>query len=510
MATGNVSSNTPNPLPPIVSTARALFVGLLWGALMLVVFGLWMRSKYDGRAPVVTPIFFGAGLVAAALTLWQAYTLWFAKETAEQKLATLTNQQRLFSFVFLAGALGLIVMAFVVGVAKKDNGSYGFLLENFGETVGCLLFGLITLVSGYVLQMPRTESLSPMQFLVGKVPVLKLSVVVIGAACLLAFGYLGFVRHIGFEWAPELAALVFMSMLCASCFFLLNIPSVDEFAVRFFVLTFGGFTGLILFFLSIGRAYLWRQDIFLGGISAWQGPNAWRFWLCAYLFFVSLVLMAASFNLARADIRSSAMLRRVMYGYDAIVQMLLVVVILAVLNVVVYAMVPFTYDWTQGRGIYDLSPSTKNLISNLKKEINVIVLLRQGSDTYRDVRNLTDNMQALSSKLHVKFVSPDVDPLEYGKLVTNFPQIPPDPRMGGGRGILIVAGPIPDVVKDEKQVLYAFIPERRLTDVDRTGGQQPGGRNKSFFKGESEIFKELKFILQDRRETQGLHPARER
>ena len=498
MATANVLNPSPSSLPPAASAARALFVGLLWGALMLAVFGFWMRSKYEGRAPVVTPIFFVAGLFAAALAIWQAFTLWFAKETADQKLTTLLNQRRVFSYAFLAGGLGLIVMAFVVGLGKKESGATGFLLDNFAETVGCLLLGLVALACGYVLQMTSEETLAPMQFLVDKVPILKMSQVVIGAVCLGAFGYLGFVSKIGFEWFPELAALVFMSMLCLSCFFLLNTPSVDEFGVRLFVLLFGGFTGLILFFLSLGRAYFWRQDIFLGGIDAWQGANAWHFWLCAYLFFVSLVLMAVSFNLARADIRTNVVLRRVMYGYDAIVQALLVVGILAVMNVVVYAMVPFTYDWTKGRGIYDLSPSTKNLIGTLKKEINMVVLLPQTTMVYRDVKILTDNMEALSKNLHVKYVSPDSDFTEYEKLAQTFPQIMPDPRFGGGRGVLIVNGPIPtDLVKDDANLSYAFVPERKLSEFDRQGAMQ-GGRSKYFFKGEAEVMKELKFLLQDR------------
>jgi hypothetical protein len=116
------------------------------------------------------------------------------------------------------------------------------------------------------------------------------------------------------------------------------------------------------------------------------------------------------------------------------------------------------------------------------------------------VRNLTDKMRALSNKLNVKFVSPDVDPMEYGKLVTLFPQIQPDPRTGGGRGILVVSGPMPDKI-DDKMPLYAFIAERKLSDDDRTGAAQPGGKNKRFFKGESELYKELKFLLQDRQKN---------
>src|SRR5262249_38034017 len=151
---------------------------------------------------------------------------------------------------------------------------------------------------------------------------------------------------------------------------------------RLFVLVFGGSVGMIFFFFLFARAIAWRHDIFLGGIAPWQSDNAWRFWLCVYLPFVALAFMFISFYLARTDIRSSASLRRVMYGYDTIVQGLLLVEMLAVLNVVIYALVPFTFDWTKSRGAYALSDSTKNMISKLRQEANVIVLMSQSDPVF--------------------------------------------------------------------------------------------------------------------------------
>src|SRR5207248_2595869 len=146
--------------------------------------------------------------------------------------------------------------------------------------------------------------------------------------------------------------------------------------------------------------YLWRSDV-VGGVAAWQGENAWRFWICAYLLFVSLVLMFISFNLARTDIRNNYALRVVMYGYDTLAQAFLLIGILIVLNVVVYARFPFTFDWTKTRGAYALSENTKNLISNLKQEVNIFVLMAQNDFIFKDLRNLLDNCQALSNKLKV-------------------------------------------------------------------------------------------------------------
>src|SRR4051812_35668087 len=122
MATGAVSGNSapmPAPQHELKSTALSLFVGFAWGAVMLIVFGFWIRSKYEGERAVITNIFLAAGVASAALAIWQAFALWIKNETDEQKTATLENQRRVFSYVLLAAGIGLIVMAFVLGFGKQ-------------------------------------------------------------------------------------------------------------------------------------------------------------------------------------------------------------------------------------------------------------------------------------------------------------------------------------------------------------------------------------------------------
>jgi hypothetical protein len=504
MATAGDTNNPQAPQSALFATAAAVFVGVAWGAVMLFVFSFWMGSKYgvryEGGRPIIIYTFFIAGVAAAALAIWQAFTLWIQKVTPEQKSATLEKQRRIFSYVFLAAGLGLIILAFVLGIDKKTGDNYGFKLENFAEAFGALLFGLIALCSGYALQQPLTSNASPIQFLLDKVPVMKLGLIIIGVLSLVTFGYLFSVNG---PWAaeaqrteftayfPEYASLVFMSVLCLGCVLWLNTGQFDEFGIRLFVLIFGGSTGVILFFETLGRAYLWRQDIFLGGTAAWQGDNAWHFWLCAYLMFVSLVLMFASFNLARADIRKHVALRRVMYGYDTVVQGLLLIGVLAILNVVIYALVPFSFDWTQSRGAYALAEASKNLIAKLPKETNIIVLLPQGHPVYKDTRNLMDNCEAIGNKLKVQYLSPDANPIEYETLARTFPVIEPD--VGERRGVLIVYGPLPGATAKEHNTPHTFVEWRKLIDNQRprTRDEKP----KYSYKGESEILKELKFLV---------------
>jgi ABC-type uncharacterized transport system len=499
MATSTPTNNPQDELARLQPASRFLVLGLAWATVMFVVLGFWLRSKYSGEAMIRTNIVFSIGIVALGLAIWQAFTLWFKNETPEQKVITLTNQRRIFSLLLMGAGLGLLVLAIVLGLGQKPpDRSYTLVADKFAEAFGVLLFGLIAFGSGFLLQQaPKDEEVSPIQFLTAQVPMLKLlqmivGLVAFGTFCFVAYKYRVYPEYL--SWLPELAALLAMSVLCLACLLWLNNSNMNnEFGVRLFVLIFGGTAGLILFLYSLGRAYAWRQDIFLGGIPAWQGDNAWHFWLCAYIQFIALILMFVSFNIARTDIRTNVSLRRLMYGYDTIVQGLLLVEILAVLNVVIYALVPFTYDWTNSRGIYDLADSTKNLVSKLKKETHIVVLMSRSDPVYKDVRNLMDNLKALSTRLQVEYVSPDTDSRDYDDLKKLFPKIVPDsPFASAARGVLIYVGATP---KDENHnVPNAFVSEQKFVEDNR---RMPKG--KRIFKGESEIMKEFKFLIEDRK-----------
>ena len=90
-----------------------------------------------------------------------------------------------------------------------------------------------------------------------------------------------FVKKVGGANLPEMAGLLMFSMLCLAVgLWMTTIAVPDAFAARIFVLAFGGASGLILFIMSLGRAYVWSSHVF-GGIATWQGDDAWRLWLCA-------------------------------------------------------------------------------------------------------------------------------------------------------------------------------------------------------------------------------------
>lgn len=482
------------------SSAEALVAGLSWGGVMLLVFGFWMRSKYLGAADgkIVTNIFLIAGVASFALAAWQAFTLWFQKLDPSARTAALEQQRRVFSYILLGAGIGFILMAFALGFEKK-GGNYGFNKDNFAETFGTLLLGLIALGFGYFLQQPRETQPSIFAKLVTMVPTLKLAVVLlwVGAGILLWFVY-DRNKADYMSALPEMLGLILIMIFLIAGLIWLNTGNLDEVSMRKFVLFAGGSLGVILFLTTLWQAYLWRQDILLGGITAWQGPNAWKFWLCAYVLFGTLVLMFVSFNLARTDIRKDVVLRRIMYGYAAVVQGLLVIGMLAIFNVVVYALVPFSFDWTKSRGAYAIADSSKNLIAGLKQEAHIFVILPRNHPASQDLRNMLDNCEAIAVKdrFQVAYVSPDINQTKFLELLRFFPQILPDTSFRtAGQGVLIVYGPMPTV--ENHKTPSAFVPERALYDQERPMG--PGQKPKVSFKGEEALMKELKFLVEGRK-----------
>ena len=395
----------------------------------------------------------------------------------------------------------MVVVAAILAFVSQTGGDGGVaaLKANFGESVGLFLLALVALGAAGVrlLNPPLDEfaavDLAPVRNLF---PMIRMGLFGAGIAAIGTFVVLVFFKKVGGANFPELAGLLMFSMLClAIALWLTTIPVPDSFAARIFVLAFGGACGLILFIMSLGRAYVWSSQVF-GGLATWQGPDAWQLWLCVYLQVFALALMFGSLLLARADIRSNVVLRRVLFGYNTVLEGLLLVEMLVVANIVFYAMVPYTFDWSDNRGLQALSESSKNLLHELKKPTHAYVLMSPNSIAYNEVRNLVDNMQVESDKVTVEYVTPDGNTLDYAKLARLYPEILPSPQSqmrgdeSSGRGLLIVYGTPPE---DEKHhVPYTFIPERKVFDQQQG---MPGQKPKRIFKGEVEVARELNFLL---------------
>src|SRR5262245_10424275 len=149
--TATPPSASPSLLAKLRDSAGALSVGLFWGGGMLIILALWLTAR-DPEASRAIPGVLGAlGLAAMGLGCVPAVTRWQARP-AEEQSARLLQQRKVLGLILLVGGLVLLILALVIGITHKPDGSLGLNYGSFGESLGLLLLSLATLGAGASLQ----------------------------------------------------------------------------------------------------------------------------------------------------------------------------------------------------------------------------------------------------------------------------------------------------------------------------------------------------------------------
>jgi hypothetical protein len=251
-------------------------------------------------------------------------------------------------------------------------------------------------------------------------------------------------------------------------------------AGRLLVLATGGLIGLNLFLVSVALGIKWSETL-TGGLETWQGAEGWRVWVFLLLQLGGLALMFVSLQLGRSEERASPFLRRLVYGYNAVLTGLLVLQILGFANVLAAAYFKPSYDWTT-TSIYSLSSRSENILEGLKKPMHVYVILPRNDplDTFRRTQALMDNFHSVNDKIQTEYLSPDLDRERVSQLAERY-------HFTDREGVLLVYGTEPNT---ESQFVKA--------DTLFTGSQQnfmQQRRNEpQFFKGESELINAVNFL----------------
>lgn len=480
----------PSPQPVSESQrarTRALATALFCGAAMLVVFAFWLVAKHEDFPSVLAWLLGLFGLVAFGGGVW------VLAAGGDEK--TMQSQRRALSGGMLVGGLVLCGIALYVMFAFGQAG--------FGEAVGMSIVGVAALYGGLGLQRPAQHAEGnehpAFTWLCQKQALVGLSLVAVGfVLALVALALLLFWK---LDWSsfPELSAFMLLGLLGVSSGIWLTLSPSEQVTtakMRIFVLIVGGVAGLILSLAALARAIVWRDDVF-GGMRAWQGDNGYRVWVCAYVELLGLGLMFVCVLLARADIRAKPVLRRVLFGYNAVLTGLLLLAALVTINIVVYAMVPFAVEFSKSRGTHTLSDATKNLLNNLREPVTFFVL-RDRNRIATELRTFLENATGQSTKVQVKYVDPETD-AEYESLVKRFPDKLAGNASRGNQvdfGILLVYGDMPSDVS--KKPPHEFITFGRLFDRDQQQSKDGETRGTLIFKGEGEIMTELNFLAQGR------------
>ncbi|MCS6849976.1 MAG: Gldg family protein [Gemmataceae bacterium] len=270
-----------------------------------------------------------------------------------------------------------------------------------------------------------------------------------------------------FLWWGGVTAVI---LVIAAIWELLHVPG-DEAAevlhARLTVLAVGGLFGLVTALLGVFLSGLWWTEYILPWLRPdGEGKEAWRLMLAALALFGGLAVMFASLQLSRGQERTNPLLRRLLYGYNAVLTGLLLLFVLTVLNLLAYVRLSHALDFTAS-SIYTLSSRSVNILENLDKPVTVYVLLEPGSTLYTEVQTLLDNCRQYSQRIQVKTISLDLSRAEAVELQKKHPNLEP--------GLLVVYGTEPEVgsklIKQSELYVHDF-------------SRRPGERESFKFKGE--------------------------
>jgi hypothetical protein len=211
--------------------------------------------------------------------------------------------------------------------------------------------------------------------------------------------------------------------------------------IRLIVLIVGGLGGFSTALLGLALPLFQYSDKFSGGLQAWR-ENRVPLSLCALAFLGGLVLMFLGLMQARAYERTSPALRRLLYGYNAVLGGLLLFSALALINILPYSPVwPLSLlakpiDMTNS-GEFTLKPSTVAMLGALNKPLKIYVLLTDRDNLDDQTAILLNQARSANGMISWETVSRDLSPDKWKELEKDY-KIP-------GGGMLLVYGTPPDV-----------------------------------------------------------------
>jgi hypothetical protein len=240
--------------------------------------------------------------------------------------------------------------------------------------------------------------------------------------------------------------------------------------------------GLMLPFSSPPFSVTNYPDIFEGGVRKWrERENAWAVTRLVGALLGGLVLMFVGLMQARTFERTSPNLRRLLYGYNAILTSVLLILIVGLINLLPYSGVrPFSYaneatDWTR-TGIHSLHPATKNVLAELKEPVKAYVLGSTNDQVIFETNALLEKCRAIAPQLSWEQLSPFRNRSDVQELMKEY-QLP-DPE-----GVLLVYGTKPNTVHD-------FIKRSDLFEQKFSGEAS----RQFAFKGENALLNSLTFL----------------
>lgn len=253
---------------------------------------------------------------------------------------------------------------------------------------------------------------------------------------------------------------------------------------RVLVLVVGGLLGAFL--IVIGIVFFWRwSDSLMKWLDKGEMKEA-KYALYPILMVVfGGGLMMLSIQPARAEERNNSTIRRLVYGSNFGLTILILFVVLVIANAVVAMRLPNKLD-TTNTGFYTLSDQTKQLLEGLDTPIHAYAIFQEGADPVTDdtKRLLNSARDANPSKFQVRFLSPALNKDEINKLKTQYPL-----AEMSREGVLLVAGE-----EGAARNRHSFIRGDEFAEEK----PDPSGRPVATFNGEPKLLRELAFLAENK------------
>jgi hypothetical protein len=255
--------------------------------------------------------------------------------------------------------------------------------------------------------------------------------------------------------------------------------------VRAYLFSLGGVLGALTAVLGLLLPFTQYSEVFGSDLKVWR-QHPWSLALTALALFGGLTLIFITFQLARGVQRSSVLMRRFLYLYNAVFSSLLLLFILILFNVLALSHVGafefFTtnFDWTSYE-LYTLSPRSKALLASLDQPVKVYVLMTGQSPVSQDVETLLENCRSVTNKISYEMLSRDLNRKDIMTLLEKYPIT----DLGG---LLVVYGTEPNTKWD-------YVKPDDLSKAPAFGARDASSPT---FTGENALMKTIDFLSQDK------------
>ena len=250
------------------------------------------------------------------------------------------------------------------------------------------------------------------------------------------------------------------------------------FDCRVWIMMLGGIASFLTSVLGFVLLWRWQESLLL-----WVNKGEIREarWVMAGLsiFLSSLALLFGSTQVARSEERTNLLMRRLLYGSNAVLTGVLLLLMLVVVNVIVFMKLPDNVV-TTAAGFKGLSDSSKEFLRTINDPVKIYLVLPETNiedlpsdmytSLYLDCRSLLRACEDENKNIKAVYLNPAIDNDE---IKSTFKRLKTTPAYG----ILIAYG--------EHEDLTEFIPIMQLIR---------SVRRVAVFQGEAQLMTQINFL----------------